>query len=130
MPSLLLPAALLALRLNAETSPIHNGQQGRAESEHRLVFSCRVTLSDDEAKRRKGPKTVIERMAPPTFDVAVEIIDRCTWRVHLDLAAAVDAALKGARPARPIHPSACQQSQKRPPAPILIVGSQQARLLG
>ncbi|CAL8471648.1 g11190 [Coccomyxa elongata] len=54
-----------------------------------------VTLSDDEAKRRKGPKTVIERMAPPTFDTAVEIIDRCTWRVHLDLAAAVDSALKG-----------------------------------
>lgn len=55
----------------------------------------RVTLSDEEAKRRKGPKTVIERCAPPTFDVAVEIIDRNTWRVHLDLAAAVDAALKG-----------------------------------
>ncbi|EIE21813.1 hypothetical protein COCSUDRAFT_53863 [Coccomyxa subellipsoidea C-169] len=53
-----------------------------------------VTLSDEEAKRRKGPKTVIERCAPPTFDVAVEIIDRNTWRVHLDLAAAVDAALK------------------------------------
>jgi hypothetical protein len=64
-----------------------------------------VTLSDEEAKRRKGPKTVIERMAPPTFNVAVEIIDRTTWRVHLDLAAAVDAALKGPRPARPIHPS-------------------------
>ena len=63
-----------------------------------------MTLSDEEAKRRKGPKTVIERMAPPTFDVAVEIIDRTTWRVHLDLAAAVDAALKGPRPARPIHP--------------------------
>ena len=35
-------------------------------------------------------------MAPPTFDVAVEIVDRHCWRVHLDLAAAVDAALKGA----------------------------------
>lgn len=55
-----------------------------------------MTLSDEEAKRRKGPKTVIERMAPPTFDVAVEIINRDRWRVHTDLAAAVDAALKGA----------------------------------
>jgi hypothetical protein len=55
-----------------------------------------VTLSDDEAKRRGTQKSVIERMAPPTFDVAVEIIDRACWRVHLDLAAAVDAELKGA----------------------------------
>lgn len=70
------------------------------------MVGCRVTLSDDEAKRRKGPKTVIERMAPPTFDTAVEIIDRHTWRVHLDLAAAVDSALKGARraPAIPLLP--------------------------
>jgi hypothetical protein len=55
-----------------------------------------VTLSDEEAKRRRGPKTVTERMAPPTFDVAVEIVDRHCWRVHTDLAAAVDAVLKGA----------------------------------
>ena len=39
---------------------------------------------------------MIERMAPPTFDVAVEIIDRHCWRVHPDVAAAVDALLKGA----------------------------------
>ena len=57
---------------------------------------CRVTLSDEEAKRRRGQKTVIERMAPPTFDVAVEIIDRHCWRVHQDVAQAVDALLRGA----------------------------------
>ena len=56
---------------------------------------CRVTLSDDEAKRRRGQKTVIERMSPPTFDVAVEIIDRHCWRVHPDVAQAVDALLRG-----------------------------------
>ena len=55
-----------------------------------------MTLSDDEAKRRRGQKTVIERMAPPTFDVAVEIIDRHCWRVHQDVAQAVDALLRGA----------------------------------
>ena len=55
-----------------------------------------MTLSDDEAKRRRGQKTVIERMAPPTFDVAVEIIDRHCWRVHPDVAQAVDALLRGA----------------------------------
>ena len=42
-----------------------------------------------------GQKTVIERMAPPTFDVAVEIIDRHCWRVHPDVAQAVDALLRG-----------------------------------
>lgn len=59
---------------------------------------CRVTLSDEEAKRRRGQKTVIERMAPPTFDVAVEIIDRHCWRIHADVAQAVDALLRGAHP--------------------------------
>ena len=59
------------------------------------MAQCRVTLSDDEAKRRRGQKTVIERMAPPTFDVAVEIIDRHCWRVHPDVAQAVDALLRG-----------------------------------
>ena len=59
---------------------------------------CRVTLSDEEAKRRRGQKTVIERMAPPTFDVAVEIIDRHCWRIHSDVAQAVDTLLRGALP--------------------------------
>ena len=64
---------------------------------------CRVTLSDDEARRRGTQKSVIERMAPPTFDVAVEIVDRHTWRVHLDLAAAVDSVLKGAGSTPVLH---------------------------
>src|SRR5581483_11134706 len=34
-----------------------------------------VTLSDDEAKRRGTQKTVLERKAPPTFDVVIEMID-------------------------------------------------------
>ena len=49
---------------------------------------------------------MIERMAPPTFDVAVEIIDRLCWRVHPDVAAAVDALLKGA--CWPLHSSAAE----------------------
>ncbi len=35
-----------------------------------------VTLSDDEARRRGTQKTVLERRAPATFDVLVEIQDR------------------------------------------------------
>ncbi len=32
-----------------------------------------VTLSDEEARRRGTQKTVLERRAPPTFDVLIEI---------------------------------------------------------
>ncbi|WP_277214149.1 hypothetical protein, partial [Isoptericola croceus] len=32
-----------------------------------------VTLGDDEARRRGTQKTILERKAPPTFDVIVEI---------------------------------------------------------
>ena len=31
-----------------------------------------VTLGDDEARRRRTQKSVLERKAPPTFDVVVE----------------------------------------------------------
>ena len=35
-----------------------------------------VTLGDEEARRRRSQKSVLERKAPPTFDVIVEIQDR------------------------------------------------------
>ncbi|UCC51940.1 MAG: AAA family ATPase, partial [Anaerolineaceae bacterium] len=35
-----------------------------------------VTLSDEEARRRGTQKTVLERRAPPTFDVLIEIQER------------------------------------------------------
>jgi len=54
-----------------------------------------VTLSDEEARRRGTQKTVLERRAPPTFDVLVEIQDRQTMAVHHDVARAVDALLRG-----------------------------------
>lgn len=54
-----------------------------------------VTLSDEEARRRGTQKTVLERRAPPTFDVLVEIQHRDQLAVHMDLAAAVDAILRG-----------------------------------
>ena len=34
-----------------------------------------VTLGDEEARRRRTQKSVLERKAPPTFDVVVEILD-------------------------------------------------------
>jgi stage III sporulation protein SpoIIIAA len=54
-----------------------------------------VTLSDDEARRRGTQKTVLERRAPPTFDVLVEIQDRNRIAVQSDVSSAVDALLRG-----------------------------------
>jgi hypothetical protein len=57
-----------------------------------------VTLGDDEARRRGTQKTVLERKAPPTFDVLVEIHAWQTLAVYTDVAAAVDALLADALP--------------------------------
>jgi stage III sporulation protein SpoIIIAA len=54
-----------------------------------------VTLSDEEARRRGTQKSVLERKAPPTFDVVIEIQERNTFNIHLDVTAAVDALLRG-----------------------------------
>jgi stage III sporulation protein SpoIIIAA len=54
-----------------------------------------VTLSDEEARRRGTQKSVLERKAPPSFDVVVEIQDWDRVSVRDDVAAAVDAILRG-----------------------------------
>jgi hypothetical protein len=59
-----------------------------------------VTLGDEEARRRRTQKTVLERAAEPTFPLAVEMHSRQRWLVHTDVAATVDALLRG-QPARP-----------------------------
>ncbi|HEY5519200.1 MAG TPA: R3H domain-containing nucleic acid-binding protein [Candidatus Limnocylindrales bacterium] len=81
-----------------------------------------VTLGDEEARRRRTQKSVLERKAPPTFDVVVEIQSRDRVSVHPDVAETVDAMLRG----DPIAPElrwrdevgTVQRSQARPrPAP-------------
>ena len=57
-----------------------------------------VTLSDEEARRRGTRKTVLERKAPPTFDVVVEIQDRDRLAIHQNVAEVVDALLRGYQP--------------------------------
>ena len=57
-----------------------------------------VTLGDEEARRRQSQKTVLERKQAPTFDVLVEIESRDRFVVHHDVAAAVDAFLRGLPP--------------------------------
>jgi stage III sporulation protein SpoIIIAA len=54
-----------------------------------------VTLGDEEARRRGTQKTVLERKAPPTFDVVVEIVERDSVTVHRNVAETVDAILRG-----------------------------------
>jgi stage III sporulation protein AA len=54
-----------------------------------------VTLSDEEARRRGTQKTVLERRAPPTFDVLIEIQERERLIVHHDVAMSVDNLLRG-----------------------------------
>jgi stage III sporulation protein AA len=54
-----------------------------------------VTLSDEEARRRGTQKTVLERRAPPTFDVLIELQERQRLIVHHDVATSVDNLLRG-----------------------------------
>ncbi len=76
-----------------------------------------VTLGDEEARRRRSQKSVLERKAPPTFDVIVEIQDRERVLVHSDVAQTVDAMLLG----EPVSPElrwrdeeGVHRSQSRP----------------
>jgi stage III sporulation protein SpoIIIAA len=57
-----------------------------------------VTLSDEEARRRGTRKTVLERKAPPTFDVLIEINDRNRLSIYQNVADTVDALLRGYQP--------------------------------
>ena len=54
-----------------------------------------VTLSDEEARRRGTQKSILERMAPPTFDAVVEIQGWRRVALHEDVGATVDAKLRG-----------------------------------
>ena len=54
-----------------------------------------VTLGDEEARRRRSKKSILERKAPPTFDVVVEIQTFDRVAVHQNVAETVDAILRG-----------------------------------
>ena len=103
-----------------------------------------VTLGDEEARRRRTQKTVLERAAEPTFPLAVEMHSRHRWLVHRDVAGTVDLLLRGqpsqpqvrelgsdgrlvlgdAAPVRPAPPPAWSTAAapRRPgPAPLAVV---------
>ncbi|MGE5597011.1 MAG: R3H domain-containing nucleic acid-binding protein [Hyphomicrobiales bacterium] len=54
-----------------------------------------VTLGDEEARRRGTQKSILERKAPPTFDVVVEIQSWARVAIHANVADTVDALLRG-----------------------------------
>jgi len=62
-----------------------------------------VILGDEEARRRRTQKTVLERKQPPTFDIVVEIKDWQKMAIHTDVAPVVDAMLRGIPPAPEIR---------------------------
>ena len=54
-----------------------------------------VILSDEEARRRRTQKAILERKAPPTFDIVVEIQNWERVAVHTQVARVVDKMLRG-----------------------------------
>ena len=99
-----------------------------------------VTLGDDEARRRRTQKTVLERAAEPTFPVAIEMHSRNRWAVHIDVAATVDQLLRGlparaqereltadgslrllepSQPKRPVHPGRPALAALPVPSPLV-----------
>ena len=80
-----------------------------------------VTLSDEEARRRGTQKTVLERRSPPTFDVLVEIVERNKVVVYPDVAAAVDALVRGIElaPELRIKTDQGKMIREKAPAPVL-----------
>ena len=57
-----------------------------------------VTLGDDEARRRGSQKTVLERKAPPTFEIAIEMLERQRWVIHERVSDSIDSLLRGREP--------------------------------
>lgn len=56
-----------------------------------------VTLGDDEARARGSQKSVLERCAPATFPVVIEMRERARWVTHW-VEESVDCLLAGRTP--------------------------------
>lgn len=57
-----------------------------------------VTLSDEEARKRHTQKTVLERKAPPTFDIVIEIQEKDRLALHRNMSEIIDMMLRGHPP--------------------------------
>jgi stage III sporulation protein SpoIIIAA len=54
-----------------------------------------VTLSDEEAKRRKTQKSILERKGYPAFQIAIEVNEQNCWTIHENVQDSVDLILRG-----------------------------------
>ena len=52
-----------------------------------------VILSDEEAKRRKTQKTILERKSDPVFNIIIEINKQNSWTIHEDVKTSIDSIL-------------------------------------
>jgi len=82
-----------------------------------------VTLSDEEARRRGTQKTVLERKAPPTFDIVIEIMEINRLAIHHNVAEVVDSYLRGLVTAPEIR-------LRKPDGKVEVVAPKQVGLSG
>merc|ERR1712226_646022 len=52
-----------------------------------------VTLSDEEAKRRRTQKSILERKAYPAFSIIIEINDQNSWTIYENVEESIDLLL-------------------------------------
>jgi stage III sporulation protein SpoIIIAA len=95
-----------------------------------------VTLGDEEARRRGTQKSILERKAPPTFDIAVEMLERYSWIVHKDVSDTIDGLLRGREPAYQIRGVSAEgkvtiaEEQPRQPEIVRNTGARGWRVSG
>ncbi|MEA5620696.1 R3H domain-containing nucleic acid-binding protein [Cronbergia sp. UHCC 0137] len=88
-----------------------------------------VTLGDDEARRRGSQKTVLERKAPPTFEIAVEMLERQRWVVHESVSDTVDNLLRGRQP-NPQTRTVDEEGKVAITRPLVVVNGRGGNLVG
>jgi hypothetical protein len=83
-----------------------------------------VTLGDEEARRRGTQKSILERKADPTFEIAIEMTERYKWFVHKDVAETIDGLLRGREPSLQIRAVDLEGkvsiSEQAPKAPEIV----------
>jgi stage III sporulation protein SpoIIIAA len=83
-----------------------------------------VTLGDEEMRRRGLPqKSVLERKAQPTFEIAIEMLERYRWVVHKNVAETIDALLRDRNPGqqiRAVTDGGMAITEEAPPQPEII----------